>query len=332
MIRVLIAEDSAVTREYLEWILGQDPELEVAGVAHDGEQALALAERLRPDVILMDVHMPVLDGFDATRLIMERVPTPIVMATASTSRAFQALEAGALVLLEKPGAPWEEGSAAAADELVRTVKLMAEVKVVRRWAPRGNGARRPARLGTPRVVAVGASTGGPQVVSAILGALPRPLGVPLLLVQHMSYGFIDGFVDWLDSRVPVPVRVASPEVPLTPGTVHVAGGGQHLTLTRDGHVTLDDGPAVNGFRPSISRLFDSVADVYGPDAVGVLLTGMGRDGADGLRRMRDAGALTIAQDAESSVVFGMPGEAVRLDAAAEVLPPPAIVDTLRRLA
>ena len=328
MIRVLLAEDSAVTREYLKWLLEQDPELEVVGAAPDGERAVALAERLRPDVILMDVHMPGLDGFDATRQIMERFPTPIVMATASTSRAFEALEAGALVLLAKPPAPWEDGHEAAAEELLRTIKLMAEVKVVRRWAD--NGARRVRRPRAPRVVAIGASTGGPQVLAAILGELP-PLGVPVVLVQHISLGFIEGFVEWLDSRAPMPVRIARHDDRLTPGTVYVADGGHHVTLTRDRRIALDDGPPVNGFRPSISRLFDSVAETCGQAAVGVLLTGMGRDGADGLRRMRDAGALTIAQDEASSVVFGMPGEAVRLEAAVDVLPPAAITETLRGL-
>jgi two-component system chemotaxis response regulator CheB len=338
VIRVLIAEDSAVTREYLKWVLEEDPELEVAGAAHNGEQAVDLAQRLRPDVILMDVHMPVLDGFDATRLIMERVPTPIVMATASSSRsetrgAFHALEAGALILLDKPPAPWDDGHEDAARELVRTVKLMAEVKVVRRWAPRGNsnGAAHPThvpRTRAPRVVAIGASTGGPQVLSSILADLPSPLSIPLLLVQHITEGFIDGFADWLGTRTPMPVTIPVRGEELRGGTIYVAGGERHMTITRDGRIAFDAGPPVYGFRPSVSRLFDSVADVCGRESVGVLLTGMGRDGADALRRMRDAGALTIAQDAETSIVFGMPGEAVRLEAAVDVLSPAGIAEAL----
>jgi two-component system chemotaxis response regulator CheB len=334
VIRVLIAEDSAVTREYLKWMLEQDPELEVAGAAHNGEEAVELAQRLRPDVILMDVHMPVLDGFGATRLIMERVPTPIVMATASSSRsetrsAFHALEAGALILIDKPPAPWDDRHEDAARELIRTIKLMAEVKVVRRWAARGgNGAVHPTHPRAPRMIAIGASTGGPQVLSSILAGLPRPLSVPLLLVQHISEGFIEGFADWLGTRTPMPVKIAARDEDLQAGTVYVAGGERHMTITRDRRVAFDGGPPVNGFRPSISRLFDSVADACGSEGVGVLLTGMGRDGADGLRRMRDAGALTIAQDEETSVVFGMPAEAVRLDAAIEVLPPAGIAEAL----
>jgi two-component system chemotaxis response regulator CheB len=337
MIRVLIAEDSAVTREYLAMALGEDPELEVVGGARDGGQAVELAERLHPDVILMDVHMPVMDGYDATRLIMQRAPTPIVMATASTSlfdtrSAFRALEAGALMLLDKPPGPFDPEAEAAVAELVRTVKLMAEVKVVRRWPDRGgtgNGAPALPATREPRLVAIGASTGGPQVLA---GLLAQPLRVPVVLVQHIAEGFVDGFAEWLGTRTPMPVRLAEPDARLEPGTVHVAPGTGHLTVTRGGRAVIGgDGP-VDGFRPSITRLFESVAAGYGDAAIGVLLTGMGRDGAAGLRRLREAGALTVAQDEPSSVVFGMPAEAVRLDAAAAVLAPEAIARVLGRLA
>jgi two-component system chemotaxis response regulator CheB len=335
VIRVLIAEDSAVTREYLRWLIDDAEGLEVAGVANDGEQAVELAERLKPDVILMDVHMPQMDGFQATRLIMERHPTPIVMATASSSKAetrgaFEALDAGALLLLDKPPAPWDPGHDEAAGELLRAVKLMAEVKVVRRWAqrPQPTEAPRFERARTPRVIAIGASTGGPQVLSSILAALPGPLSVPLLLVQHISEGFIAGFVDWLGTRTPMDVVLAERGDELRPGTIHVAGSERHMGIEGDRRVVFDGGPPVNGFRPSISHLFDSVARCCGRESVGILLTGMGRDGADGLRRMRDAGALTIAQDEESSVIFGMPGEAVRLNAAVEVLSPEQIAEQL----
>jgi two-component system, chemotaxis family, protein-glutamate methylesterase/glutaminase len=337
VIRVLLAEDSAVTRAYLTYLLEEDPGIEVVGAAKNGQEAVELAAGLRPDVILMDVHMPVLDGYEATRKIMELSPTPIVMATASSSQSetrggFTALEAGALILLAKPPALWEEGHDEAAGELLRTLKLMAEVKVVRRRALNGSGqhpSERFTRPRRPRVIAIGASTGGPQALTAILAGLPARLGIPIVLVQHITDGFIDGFVAWLGTRTTMDVVVASQGQELRPGTMYVAGSGRHLAITRDGRISLDHGPPANGFRPSISRLFDSVAESCGREAVGVLLTGMGRDGADGLRRMRDAGALTIAQDEATSVVFGMPGEAVRLKAACEVLPPAAIAEALR---
>jgi two-component system chemotaxis response regulator CheB len=339
MIRVLLAEDSAVTREYLGYVLDEDPGLTVVGVATNGREAVELAERLRPDVIVMDVHMPVLDGYDATREIMQRAPTPIVMATASSSReetrgAFSALEAGALVLLDKPPGPFDPDHRQAVQELIRTVKLMAEVKVVRHWAPRAvNGTARAAASVTTaaRIVAIGASTGGPQVLAAVLGGLPRPLEVPVVLVQHISEGFIGGFAEWLGSRTAMDVVLAVPGSALRRGTVHVAGGDGHLEVTSDGRLARTGGPPVNGFRPSITCLFDSVAAAYGRAAVGVLLTGMGRDGADGLRRMREAGARTIAQDEATSVVYGLPGEAVRLDAATDVLAPDAIAQALAAL-
>jgi two-component system chemotaxis response regulator CheB len=339
VIRVLLAEDSAVTRAYLTYLLSEDAGIVLVGAAKDGQEAVDMAARLRPDVILMDVHMPKLDGYEATRKIMEQTPTPIVMATASSSQSetrggFSALEAGALILLGKPPALWDDGHDEAASELLRTLKLMAEVKVVRRRAAiNGVAHQHPSERFTrprePRVVAIGASTGGPQALSEILEGLPEPLGIPVVLVQHITDGFIDGFVEWLGTRTPMDVTVATHGVQLRPGAMYVAAGGRHMTLTRDGRISLESGPPVNGFTPSISRLFQSVAAVCGREAVGILLTGMGRDGADGLRQMRDAGALTIAQDKASSVIFGMPGEAVRLDAACEVLAPSAIAEALR---
>ncbi len=339
MIRVVIAEDSAVTLEYLTYVLDGDPDLDVVGTARNGEEAVELATRLRPDVILMDVHMPVLNGYEATQAIMQHSPTPIVMATASSSRdetrgAFSALEAGALILLEKPPGPWDPDHEQAEQELIRTVKLMAEVKVVRRWAPRSpNGVPRPAAPRTvPRIIAIGASTGGPQALSGIFGALSRAPETPVVLVQHISDGFIAGFAEWLGLRTAMDVTLAVPGDPLRPGTIHVAAGDGHLKVTADGRLARDSGPPVSGFRPSISRLFESVAANYGRDAVGILLTGMGRDGAEGLLRMREAGARTIVQEEASCVVFGMPAEALRLRAASDVLAPDAIVQVLRGIA
>ncbi|HWM10133.1 MAG TPA: chemotaxis-specific protein-glutamate methyltransferase CheB [Solirubrobacteraceae bacterium] len=337
MIRALVVEDSAVSREYLCALLETDPAITVVGTARDGAEGIERTAELRPDVIVMDVHMPRLDGYEASRRIMEKIPTPIVMTSATLSEAelrdgFRALEAGALTLLRKPGGPDDAGAGA----MIEAVRLMAEIKVVRRWMPRARPALapppEPPAMRTPRVVAIGASTGGPPVVANILRGLPRGFGCPVLLVQHMSGEFSAGFADWLQTLTPLRVKLAEAAEPARAGTVYVAAGGAHLGIDREGRIALEPPTAGNGFCPSVSRLFGSVADAFGAASVGVLLTGMGRDGAEGLRRLREAGALTIAQDAETSAVFGMPAEAVRLEAAALVLPPEEIARTIATLA
>ncbi|OFW42912.1 MAG: hypothetical protein A3J29_20600 [Acidobacteria bacterium RIFCSPLOWO2_12_FULL_67_14b] len=340
MIRVLVAEDSAVTREYLVYLLGQDPALEVVGVARDGLEAVQQAERLRPDVIVMDVHMPRMDGYEATRQIMERVPTPIVVVSASSSRqevahTLDALKAGALTVLDKPAGPDHPAHEESARRLVETVRLMAEVKVVRRW-PRRDHPERPApvaaRVGQKiQLVAIAASTGGPPVVAEILRRLPGDLAAPVLLVQHIAAGFTEGLVEWLARETPLTVKLAAAGESAASGTVYIAPDGFQMGITTRGQIRLVKEPTGNGFCPSASHLFESVAEAYGPTAIGVLLTGMGRDGADGLLRLRQTGGVTIAQDEQSSAIFGMPAEAIRLGAAASVLAPEDIARAIHSL-
>lgn len=333
-IRILVVEDSPVVCELLLYILNGDPQLQVIGVAGDGEEAVAQAQRLRPDVIVMDIHLPKLDGFAATRQIMERAPTRIVMATATAdpkevAASFRAIEAGALALLAKPTGLGQPDFAASAQELVQTVKLMSEVQVVKRW-PRRAGVTAPAAaaIGAApppvRLVAIGASTGGPLALQALLAGLIRPLPVPILIVQHISDGFVAGFVDWLASSTHYGVRVAVGGEWPQPGLAYVAPSGHHLQLHANGSIALVDGPPEHGVCPAVAALFRSVTAVHGAASIGILLTGMGRDGALELKAMRAAGALTIAQDRESSVVFGMPGEAMLLDAACYALSPDKI--------
>jgi two-component system chemotaxis response regulator CheB len=335
-----VADDSATVREYLVYLLGEDPALEVVGTARDGHEAVEQAERLRPDVIVMDVHMPRMNGFDATRTIMERVPTPIVIVSASMSRdevatTFEALKAGALTVVEKPGGLDHPTHAESARRLVETVNLMAEVKVVRRW-PRHERpvspslvAARPDRK--TRLVAIGASTGGPQVVAEILASLPADLAVPVLVVQHIAPGFTEGLVEWLDQATRLKVTLAEPGELVRPGTVYLPRDGVQMGVAKDGRIRLMNDLTEEGFSPSASYLFRSVADAYGRSAVGILLTGMGRDGAAGLKRLREAGGVTIAQDEASSVIFGMPAEAIRLGAAEHVLAPEQIARMIRSL-
>lgn len=347
MIRVLVVEDSPVLREFLAHVLSSDPEIQVVGTASDGEKALEAVERFKPDVITMDINMPRMNGFEATHRIMETQPTPIVIVSGSRDprevrTAFQALEAGALAAMPRPMGIHHPGHEQSVQELIRTVKLMSEVKVVRRW-PRPRRERlapsAPPGTETPvkrrkeiQIVALGASTGGPQVFETVLSGLPADCPFPVLIVQHMAVGFIDGFVEWLSQTCALPVRLPARGEPIRPGHVYVAPDGFQMKVDRQGKILLTLDEPENGLRPSVSCLFRSVAEVYGQNAAGVLLTGMGRDGAEELKLLRDRGALTVAQNEESSVVFGMPGEAVKLDAAAYVLSPDQIASMLASLA
>jgi two-component system chemotaxis response regulator CheB len=341
MIRVLVAEDSAVTREYLVHLLEQDPTLRVVGTARDGMDAVEQAEQLRPDIILMDVYMPRLNGFEATRLIMERVPTPIVIVSASFSRdeealTFEALRAGALTVVGKPLGPDQPGQAESEEKIVEAVRLMAEVKVVRRWPRRPRPLAPAGPIAPPeravRIVAIGASTGGPAALFEILEGLPGDLPFPVLVVQHIAHGFTEGLVEWFAQGTRLAVKLARADEAAVPGTVFVAPERFQMGITKAGRIRLGQDPAEDGFCPSAGYMFETVAEAYGASAIGILLTGMGRDGAKGLLRLREMGAVTIAQDEESSVVFGMPGEAIRIGAARHVLSPDRIAEMVLSLA
>ena len=340
-IKVLVVEDSPVVREFLVHVLRSDAAIEVIGVAGDGEDAVRAAGELRPDLITMDIHMPKLDGLEATRQIMQTAPVPIVIVSGSANggevaATFRAVEAGAVSFVARPRGIGHPEHAATAKELIQTVKAMAEVKVVRRW-PRGraagHGRREPAVAARPvRVAAIGASTGGPLALQSILAGIPAGSPLSILIVQHMAPGFIEGFVNWLAPASALRLQLAAPGAPLLPGCAYVAPDGCHLQLDPGNRLSLIHGEPENGHRPSVCSLFRSVAEACGPQAAGVLLTGMGRDGAAGLKRMREKGAITIAQNRESSIVYGMPAEAVRLDAAEYVLPPERIAAALATLA
>lgn len=341
MIKVLVVEDSPVVREFLVHILGSDPDILVVATANDGEEAIAAAGRWQPDVITMDIHMPKMDGIEATRRIMETHPTPIVIVSGSTdphevATSFRATEAGALAILRRPAGLGHADHETTVMDLVRTVKLMSEVKVVRRWPRKASGAATLllpapdlARVASKaRAVAIGASTGGPPVLARILAALPRDFPVPILIVQHMAAGFIRGFVEWLAQTSSLPIHIATHAETLLPGHVYVAPDDFQMKLGQGGRIVLAGDPPENGLRPAVSALFRSLAEVHGGESVACLLTGMGRDGAEELKVLRSKGATTFAQDKDSSVVHGMPGEAIRLDAASFVLPPEKIAAAL----
>jgi len=320
-IRVLVADDSPVFREALAQLVGGEADFEVVGVAADGDEAAAAARRLRPDVVTMDLHMPDADGYSGIARIMAEAPTPILVLTATPteSAGFKALSLGALDILEKP--PPGTDLRVYGHVLRTRLRLLAGVKVIRHVRGLRTGARRAAArpgLGKREVVVLGASLGGPRALAQILRALPGDLPVPLAVVQHMAEGFTEGLAHWLAQETTLEVLTAADRDVLKPGRVLLAPTGRHLVLA-DGYVRLSDDPPEGTFRPSVNVLFASAARVYGPRACGVLLTGMGRDGADGLRRMKEAGAFTVAQDEGSSAVFGMPRAAIELGVVDRVL-------------
>jgi two-component system chemotaxis response regulator CheB len=345
MIRVLVVDDSPTARGLLVKILESDPEIQIIGQAADGLEAVALAQRFRPDLVTMDIHMPRLDGLEATKEIMITAPTPIVIVTASTragevAKSMDLLALGALDVLVKPVGPAAPGFADDAQHLLDVVKTMSQVKVVRHWRaippmPARSGAARRAwpRRGAPkvRVVAIAASTGGPAALHELLANLPGDLPVSVLVVQHIAHGFTAGLAAWMNLGTDLRVKVAEDGEPLAPGTVYVAPEDHHLDVSARGKVALSTAPPVGGFRPSGTFLFEAAARAFGASAVAVILTGMGDDGVAGLRAVRQAGARIIAQDQASSAVFGMPGAAVAAGLVDEVLPPDAIAARLAAL-
>jgi two-component system chemotaxis response regulator CheB len=342
IIKVLVVDDSLVSRNLLTHILGSEPGIEVIGQACDGAEAQVLLAKEKPDVMTMDIHMPGLDGFETTRQIMETQPVPIVIVSASyaaedVAATFRAMQAGAVAAVEKPCGPGSAQHAVHARKLIDTVKAMSEVRVIRRWSRarlEGRSAEpvRPPRPGAEiRLVAVAASTGGPPVLQVLLSGLPKPCPVPVVIVQHISAGFIGGLADWLTSTTGMPVRIACAGEIAPAGVALLAPDGIQMGVGANGRIICEPEPPEHGLRPAASFLFRSVAKTLGPRAAGVLLTGMGRDGAEELKLMRDAGAVTFAQDKASSVVHGMPGEAIRLGSATHVETPAGIAALLHAL-
>jgi two-component system chemotaxis response regulator CheB len=330
-VRVLVVDDSLVAREMLRHILSSDTGIEVVATAADGAEAVELTATLRPDLVTMDIHMPRMDGIEAIERIMAYTPTPVLVVSSSVhgegvGRAFDALACGALEVVLKPAPRDWEALDEIARDLVRRVRVLSQVRVithVRGRRTRGRAIAPGAGARSRSVVAIGASTGGPSALRTVLGGLPAAFPASVLVAQHIADGFIPGLVEWLDAACSIRVRVAEEGAVLEPGVAYVAPTGRDLAL--DGRaIRLAKPGSGQVHAPSADVLFEGVARVHGASAVGVLLTGMGADGAAGLRALRDAGAATIAQDEATSVVFGMPRAAIELGAAERVLPLPEI--------
>ena len=339
MIRVLLVEDSITQREILRRLLKEDPTFRIVGEAGTGHEAVQLAQQLRPDVVLMDIHMPELDGVAATRLIMERSPVPIVVASATLQSdevdlGLEALKAGAVSVIRKPQGAVLLHLDKIAPDLRRELVAASKARVARRAArltPESGMPLGPVfQLGQIEVVAICASTGGPPVLIEILSRIPRPYPLPILLVQHIAEGFVGGFARWLRGLSGQPVGLVEPWQRLSPG-VWLSPDRNHLSLA-DHHRLQLIAPRGEIHCPSGNVLFQSLAEHAGRAALGIVLTGMGDDGAQGLLALRNAGGRTVAQDEASSLIFGMPKAARDRGAAELELPPEGIIEILTEVA
>jgi two-component system, chemotaxis family, protein-glutamate methylesterase/glutaminase len=329
-IRVLVVDDSLTVRKRIVEALASDVALEVIAEADNGKRAIELCEALRPDVITLDMMMPIMGGVAVTEYVMAYFPTPILIVSASTNRGelfktYDALAAGALDVLEKPrsqdaDSEWER-------KLISTVKLISRIKVIthpraRLMGPKFERDEAADELNNGKseyeVVAIGASTGGPAAVLDILRGLPEKFPLPILVLIHLAEPFAMALAEWLDGQSPLRVRYSRDREPVPTTGVIMAPAGKHLVVSQ-GQLRLTSEPERYSCRPSVDVLFESITREFGSRSINCLLTGMGKDGAAGLLGARRAGAMTIAQNESSSVVFGMPGEAVRIGAARHVL-------------
>lgn len=341
MIKVLIVESSKVIQEFIDHILDPDPEIEVVGICDTVSEAIEIIKAKSPHIITMDVNIPGIDGAEATRVIMETLPTPIIALCEIGNNSHAAIEscqlgAGALTVVLRP-APFDVVQYPIfRNELIKKVKLMSEIKVVKLFHRNQNQNLKSVESPQPfeneilrtQIIAIGASTGGPVALQIILSRLPANLAVPVLIVQHIAPGFVNGFQKMLSSSSGIALKVAEDGEKLLPGFGYIAPDNFHMGVSQDKRIDLSDQAPENGSKPSVSYLFRSVARVYGSNALGVLLTGMGKDGAEELKDLKNKGAITVVQNEESSVVFGMPYEALKIGASNMAMSPENIAEII----
>jgi two-component system chemotaxis response regulator CheB len=324
-IRVLVADDSPTVRMMLCRMLEADPQIVIVGMADNGREAVDQVAMLKPDLVTMDVRMPVMDGLSAIEQIMAYSPVPVLVVSSvvdpeHTTNAAKALGAGAVDVMSKPEPKSLAEFNQIALELQGKVRLLSRVRVITH--PRARLQEREQEIRQPRtaqnrersskLVAVASSTGGPQALQAILSKLPQDFPASILVVQHIARGFTEGLVSWLGSSCRLKVRQGADGEPIVPGEVMVAPDAIHMIVTPERRIGLVDRQIASPHKPSADVLLESVAAVYGNEAVGVILTGMGRDGASGIKAIHDSGGHTIAQDENSSVIFSMAKEAIML--------------------
>ena len=331
-IKVLIVDDSQVSRDLMHFILSSDPSLQVIGYADSGESALMQIQKEPPDVITMDIVMPRMDGFETTRCIMQRKAIPIIIVSSivkkdDVANSFKSFEAGARAILSKPVSPADPKFTEIANTIRETVKEMSEVRLVTRIHTTTQTIPHPSIIEPkPRInqtfeaVAIGASLGGPQALQKMLLAFPENFPLPLYLVQHIAPGFVNGLVEWLGSCTRMEVKIAKNGEKGNPGVVYVAPDNCQMHVLKGNVISLTEDPPDNGLKPSVAHLFRSMAKNFGPKAIGIMLTGMGRDGVDDLLLMKKSGSYTIAQSEAGCLMFGMPREAILNGSVTQVVP------------
>ena len=312
-VRVLIVDDSPTVRFIVRKILSKDPAIEVVGEARGGREAVELVRKLRPDVMTLDLRMPDLDGLEVTEIVMAEEPTPILILTSAIDRdekytTFEAISRGALDVMEKPGpnngSDWSDSERT----LIEKVKLLSTIRVVPHVRARIHGSE-PVRIKTAVIydfVAIGASTGGPKLLRTLFESLPSDFSLGIALVQHITRGFEESFAEWLSRITPFEARIARDNDVIQPGRILIAPPGFHLIVKNSERVGLSDAKPLNGQKPSADFLFMSTSEVFGRRAIGIILSGMGRDGARGLKMLKGAGGKTMALREEECAVFGMP--------------------------
>ncbi|MGI0479906.1 chemotaxis-specific protein-glutamate methyltransferase CheB [Geminocystis sp. CENA526] len=347
-IKVLLVEDSPVATLLLQKIINSSPDIQVVGCAKTGIEGLELVKKMNPDVICTDLHMPKMNGLEFVQQVMANFPKPILVISASvqeedTKHIFEVLNAGAVDIFPKPRSGQTSDYDAISQPLLGKIRLLSGIKVFRRKAPSSlpsisstsskfsSSTVSISNSNKIEVIAIGTSTGGPQVLLEVLGNIPANFSVPIVCVQHISVGFLGGLIDWLNNNCQLKVKVAMTGEKPQGGYIYFPPEKHHLEFDRNGRFFCFTGLPVDGHCPSVTVTFNSCANIFGKNAIGILLTGMGRDGAQGLLSMFQKGAYTIAQDEASSIVFGMPGEAVRLGAAKKVLPSSSIAAQIMSL-
>lgn len=347
-IKVLIVDDSIVSQKLYQRLLGSDSRFEVVGIAGNGQQAIEYVARFKPDVVSMDINMPLMDGVEATRQIMQQTPVPITIVSSlynpeEVEIAMKVLEAGAVNIISKPNGPGHPKFESDSRQYLDMLRMMSEVKVVRRRAasqfsttkPSGNVSLEfPPSANAEKdygIVVIGASAGGPEALKSLLGTFTPGFPLPILIVQHIDPNFAEGYRAWLQSNVYIPVMAAEKNQKIKPGFAYIAPGDFHLEIIAEGVITLTSGPPVKGLRPAVANLFRSAANIYGKRSIAIILSGMGADGAAEITLLRSKGAMTFAQNEASCLVFGMPGEAIKSGGIVSVLPPVEIAKSIENL-